>query len=229
MTPFGLSGLLTGITSVSFGFFVLSMSANRKIGRIWFLLSLAVGVWCFGMTGISWTRTAAEGLLAWRLAYAFGVLWIAPLFYHFVCTFLDLRRRRSIVLHYFIALVFLLTIPTSLFFSRVRWVFHSLYYVLGGALYPVFFVWWIALALFSHYELIRAYHTASPVRKNQIKYFFVATATAFSGGSIAYFPAFGIDIYASFDGYRIGGASHFNEIARLGRDWTSVCHRHDHG
>src|SRR5215472_5489633 len=120
MTPFGLSGLLNGIASVSFGLFVLSMSANRKIGRIWFLCSLAVGVWCFGGMWISSAKTAAEGLLAWRLAYAFGVLWIAPLFYHFICTFLGLRRNRSIAFHYFIALVFLLTIPTSLFFPRVR-------------------------------------------------------------------------------------------------------------
>jgi len=193
MTPFGLSGLLTGIASVSFGLFVLSMSPNRKIGRIWFLLSLAVGVWGFGGMLISWTRTTTEGLLAWRLAYAFGVVWIAPLFYHFVCTFLDLRRKRSIVLQYFITLLFLLTIPSSLFFSCVR-VFHSLYYVLGGALYPIYFAWWITLVLFSHYELIRAYHTASPGRKIQIKYFFVATAIGYAGGSIAYFPAFGIDI-----------------------------------
>ena len=142
MTPFALSGLLTGITSVSFGLFVLLMSANRKIGRIWFLCSLAVGV-------VLWRdvdqldRTATEGLLAWRLAYALGVVWIAPLFYHFVCTFLNLRRNRSISLHYFITLVFLFAIPTSLFFSRVRWAFHSLYYPFGGALYPVYVAWWI--------------------------------------------------------------------------------------
>src|SRR5215472_2021692 len=184
MTPFGLSGLLSGIVSVSFGLFVLAMSANRKIGRIWFLFTLAVGIWGFGGTWISWAKTATEGFLAWRLAYAFGVVWIAPIFYHFVCAFLDLRRNRSIVLHYFITLVFFLTIPTSLFFSRVRWAFQSLYYPFGGALYPVFVAWWIALVLFSHYELIRAYHTASPGRKNQIKYFFLATAIAYSGGSI---------------------------------------------
>ena len=147
MTPFGLSGLLNGIASVSFGLFVLSMSENRKIGRIWFLFTLAVGAWGFGAMWISWTKTATEALLAWRLAFAFGVVWIAPLFYHFVCTFLDLRRNRSIVLHYFITLVFLLTIPTSLFFSHVRWVFHSLYYVLGGALFPIYFAWWITLVL----------------------------------------------------------------------------------
>src|SRR5215467_294710 len=134
MTPFGLSGLLTGITSVSFGLFVLLMSANRKIGRIWFLCSLAVGVWCFGGMWISLTKTATGGLLAWRLAYALGVVWIAPLFYHFVCTFLDLPRPRSIPLHSFIALVFLLPIPTPPSFSRVRSASHHTSSVLGRAL-----------------------------------------------------------------------------------------------
>src|SRR5215467_5377397 len=123
MTPFGLSGLLNGIASVSFGLFVLSMSANRKIGRIWFLFTLAVGVWGFGGMWISWAKTASEALLAWGLSFAFGVIWIAPVFYHFVCTFLDLRRNRSIVLHYLITLGFLLTIPTALFLFGVRWAF----------------------------------------------------------------------------------------------------------
>src|SRR5262249_59375380 len=77
----------------------------------------------------------------------------------------------------------------------VRLSFHSLLYVLVGSLFSVLFAWWITLVLFSYYELIRAYHTASPGRKNQIKYFFFATAIAYSVGSIAYFPAFGIDIY----------------------------------
>jgi hypothetical protein len=88
-----------------------------------------------------------------------------------------------------------LTIPTSLFFSGVRWAFDSVYYVLGGALYPIYIAWWITLVLFSHYQLIRAYRTASPGRKNQIKYFFFATAIGYLGGSINYFPAFRIDIY----------------------------------
>src|ERR1700751_1373481 len=104
MTPFCLSSLLTGITSVSFGLFVLSMSANRKIGRIWFLFTLAVGLWGFGGMWISWTKTAPEALLAWRLAFAFGVVWLAPVFYHFVCTFLNLQRTRSIAFHYCVTL-----------------------------------------------------------------------------------------------------------------------------
>jgi signal transduction histidine kinase len=195
MTPFGLSGLLTGITSVSFGVFVLLMSANRKIGRIWFLFTLAVGCWGFGGMWVGWTKTATEGLLAWRLAYALGVIWIAPLFYHFVCTFLELRRNRSIILHYLITLSFLSTIPTTLFFSRARWVFNSLYYGLGGVLYPFYFAWWIGLVLYSHYELIRIYKGVSPSKKNQIKYFFLATAVGYTGGSLAYLPNFGVDVY----------------------------------
>ena len=131
MTPFGLSGLLIGITSVSFGLFVLLMSANRKIGRIWFLFTLAVGVWGFGGMWISWTKTATEALLAWRLAFAFGVVWIAPVFYHFVCTFLDLRRNRSIALHYFITLVFLFDYPNlSVFLPRQM-----------GLPFPLLFPW----------------------------------------------------------------------------------------
>lgn len=195
MTPFSFAGLLTGISSVGFGLFVLLMSQNRKIGRIWFLFTLSVAGWGFGALWIGYTKSAAEGLLAWRIAYALGVIWIAPFFYHFVCIFLELRRNRSIFLHYLIATGFLLTVPTSLFFCRARWVFDSFYYGLSGKLYPFYFAWWIGLVLYSHFELIRTYKMVSPKKKIQIKYFIFAVAAAYGGGCLAYLPNFGIDVY----------------------------------
>lgn len=171
------------------------MSQNRKLGRVWFLFTLSAAGWGFGGMWIGWAKNAQEGLLAWRVAYGFGVIWIAPLFYHFICTFLELQRRRSILIHYLIGLAFLWAFPTPLFFSRVRWVFNSLFYGFGGALYPVFFTWWIGLVIYSHYELVLSYKTVSANKRNQIKYFFLATTVGYAGGCLSYLPNFGIDVY----------------------------------
>jgi len=195
MNSFSFAGLLTGISSVGFGLFVLLLSPNRQIAKLWFLFTLSVAGWGFGALWIGYTKSAAEGLLAWRLSYALGVIWIAPLFYHFVCIFLELNRNRSIVLQYLITIGFLLTIPTPLFFIRARWVFNSFYYGLSGTLYPLYFSWWIGLVLYSHMQLIWTYKMVSPRKKIQIKYFIFAMTTAYGGGSLAYLPNFGIDVY----------------------------------
>jgi signal transduction histidine kinase len=195
LTPFAWSGLLAGVFSLALGFLVFFKSQNKKLGRIWFLFALSVAGWGFGSMWIGGSKTIEEGLLACRLSYVLGVFWIAPLFYHFICIFLGLKRNRSIFIHYVIAFLFLLTIPTQLIFSRVRWVFDSFYYGVGGTLFPFLVLWWLTLVIYSHYELIRAFKTVSPVKKNQIKYFFAATTIGFTGGSLCYFPNFGIDVY----------------------------------
>src|SRR5262245_52090991 len=100
MTPFSLSGLLAGVTSLSVGFFVLLKSPNRRIGRIWFLFTLSVAGWGFGSMWIGYSKTPNECLHAFAAAYIFGVIWIAPLFHHFVRIFLELKNNKSITIHY---------------------------------------------------------------------------------------------------------------------------------
>jgi len=194
MNPFALSGLLAGITSFSLGLLVLLKIPNKKLGRIWFLFSLSVALWGFGGMWIALAKNPSEALLAWRVAFGFGVIWIPPCFYHFVCIFCDLERRPSIVIHYLIGLTFLLITPTTLFYSGVRWIFDSMFYSVPGKFFPFFMIWWF-LIFYSHIDLFRTNKKASPAKKNQIKYFFLATAIGYGGGSLCYLPIFGIDLY----------------------------------
>lgn len=195
MNPFAWSGLLAGISSLSFGLLVLFKSPNRKLGWIWFLFTLSVAVWGFGVLWFGIAKSAPEGLLAVRVTYAFSVVWIASIFYHFVCTFLEIQKTRSIAINYFIALAFVLTLPTHFFFSGVRWVFGSMFYGAAGPLLPWFIAWWISIVFYSHYQLIQAYKNVSIQKRNQIKYFFFATAIGYTGGTLCYLPNFGIDVY----------------------------------
>ena len=70
-----------------------------------------------------------------------------------------------------------------------------MFYASPGLLFPLFFVWWMGLVFYSHYQLIRAYKTVSEQKRNQIKYFFLAVGIGFTGGSLAYLPMFEIDLY----------------------------------
>src|SRR3989344_8697329 len=104
MNPFAWSGLLAGVSSLCFGLLVFWKSPNSKLALIWFLFALSVASWGFGGMWFGTAKSMQEGLWGWRLAYAPGVIWIASIFHHFVCEFLQIRRIRTILVHYLISL-----------------------------------------------------------------------------------------------------------------------------
>jgi len=195
MNLFALSGLLTGVAALGFGFFVFIASQNKKIGQIWFLFSLAVAGWgLFGAWGSS-THSIKVALWVWRMSVALGAMWIPILFYHFISVFLGLERRRSILIHYLIGTTFFLSASTPYFIHDVRWIFSSFYYFRPGLCFYPYTLWWFGLIFYSHYVMIRAFSSAPSTKKNQIKYFFLATAIGYSGGCFDFLPIFGVDLY----------------------------------
>ncbi len=195
MNLFALSGLLTGISSLAFGCFVYLQGRAQPLNRLWLIFTASVALWGFGGMWIALAETPIEALWAWRLAYALGVLWIPILYYHFVCVFCGVSRRGLLLLFYLLGLLFLPLIFTDEFFPGVRFVFSSFYYSLPGRLFPIFFLWWIALVIYGHWELLKARNQSSGQKRNQIEYFFLATAIGYSGGSLDFLPIFGIDLY----------------------------------
>jgi len=195
MNPFALSGLLTGITSLSFGYFVYLKGRTQPLNRLWFVFTASVAVWGLGGLWIGLARTETEALWAWRLAFACGVLWIPILFYHFVHVFCERSEKRFLYLSYAIGVIFFPVIFTERFFSGTRLAFSSFYYSQPGHLFPLFFLWWVGMVVFSHYELLKTHHRSSGLKQNQIKYFFLATGIGYSGGSLDYLPIFGFDLY----------------------------------
>jgi signal transduction histidine kinase len=192
--PFAVSSLLAGVSSAGLGLLVLLKSENRRLGRVWCLFCLSVAIWGFGGIGFSTTLDPGRAFLWWHIAYAFGVIWIAPLFYDFVCEFLETSRRWTRV-HYAVCVFWFFLLPSHLFFDRVHWMFNSFFYAQGGRIYPVFFVWWMGLVLYSHYRLLRALRTVPTKKRNQILYFLIAIAISFSGGCFSFLPNFGVDLY----------------------------------
>jgi len=195
MNPFALSGLLAGLTSLAFGYFVYLKGTTRQLNRLWFLFSASVAVWGFGGMWIALAQDEVEALWAWRLAFACGVVWIPVLFYHFVCVFGELPRKALLLLTYGVGLCFFPLFFTDLMFPRVRLAFSSFYYSQPGLVFPAFFVWWVGTVAYAHYELLREHNRGYGQKRNQIRYFFLATAIGYTGGSLDYLPIFGIDLY----------------------------------
>jgi two-component system NtrC family sensor kinase len=192
---FALSGLLTGITSLSLAIFVYAKSRGNSLNRIWSIFAIAVAIWGFGVYKIASTLDPSLALVWWRLAHI-GVIGIPVLFFHFVYRFLDLPHKAPIITMYFLGIVFLVLDCTDLFIKNMRFVFESFYYDSPpGPFYPAFVVFFLGVIGYSHYLLLKAYRYSSGPRKNQIKYFFLATTVGFAGGTTCFLPVFGFDIY----------------------------------
>ena len=195
MNLFALSGLLTGISSLAFGYFVYWKGTHRPLNRLWFIFTVSVAVWGFGGMWIALAPTPTQALWAWRLALAFGVFWIPIFFHHFVRTFCNLPGRAFLIFTYATGIAVFPLCFTNLFFSDVRFAFSSFYYSLPGAIFPLFTLWWVLLVVYSHFLLYKMHRLTLGLRRRQIEYFFLATAIGYAGGFLGFLPIFGVDLY----------------------------------
>ncbi|HSE59081.1 MAG TPA: ATP-binding protein [Nitrospiraceae bacterium] len=196
MNAFALSGLLTGITSSVLGALVYLKRPDRGPNRLWALFAMAVAVWGFGSYKIALTTDMAAAYWWWKLTHV-GVILIPVLFAHFIHVFLDIKRTASIILIYVVGLSFLgMNLFSDLLIRHMRFVFSSFYYDSPPApAYPYFVAFFFSMIGYGHYQLWKAYRHASGTKKDQIKYFFLATAVGFTGGGTCFLPVFGIDVY----------------------------------
>lgn len=195
--PFALSGLLIGTTCLAMGAFIFLTAPRNPISRSWSAFTLAVAIWGFSGLWIALEKNSSTALLAWRIAFSFGVVWIPVLFYHFVIAFCGLPQRGLLLLNYVIgALFFPFILFSDSFFGGVRFVFSSFYYsVPGSVLFHLFFAWWIWLVLYAHYQVFKLHRQASGLKQNQTKYFLIAFALAYGTGVLDYLPIYGVDLY----------------------------------
>jgi len=197
VNAFALSGLLTGISSLAMGLFVLSRDRTSPLYRVWFLFTTSVAIWGFGGMWIALEENADIALWAWRVAFAFGVLWIPPLFYHFVTIFCDIKETRLVFLNYAVGiLLFPVILFTDWGFGSVRYLFSSFYYAVPGSpIFHLFVAWWVWLIIYAHYKVFNAYRDASGLRRNQFKYAFIAFAVGYCTGALDYLPFYGVELY----------------------------------
>ncbi len=193
--PFSLAGLLTGAISLALGFFIYSKDPRSELYQAVFLFMSAVALWGFAALLIGLTADPEVALLTWQFSYIFGVVWMPALFHRLVIIFCGARRPLTVFSYHIISLFFALAAITPYFFSGVRLAFSSFYYAKAGILFYAFLFYWVATVAVSYFELFKSYRQSSRPRQNQIKYFILASAIGFIGGSMAFLPTLEIDVY----------------------------------
>jgi len=196
MNLFAISGILIAVSCFLLSLLVFKSNPKKRINQISALSGLCVAIWGVGIYVIAQTIDKNSAFLYWRLAHI-GVIFIPVFFVHFVYKLLGINNKKVLRIIYALGLLFLIAnITSSWFISDMRWVFGSFYYDSPpGIIYPFFIFFFVALAVYGNYELIKAYFKETSTKRYQIKYYLIGSLIAYVGGSTAFLPVFGIDIY----------------------------------
>jgi len=195
MNLFALSGILIAVSCFLLSLLVFKSNPKKRINQVSALSSLCVAIWGVGIYVIAQTVDKNLAFLYWRLAHI-GVIFIPVFFVHFVYKLLEINRKKILLIIYALGLFFLAADATPWFISNMRWAFGQFYYDSPpGIIYLFFIFFFVALAAYGNYELIKAYFKETSTKRHQIKYYLIGSLIAYAGGSTAFFPVFGIDIY----------------------------------
>jgi len=206
---YGISNFLIAITSLAISILVFVHGAQNKTNRIWVMLSMSIATYGFGAYMVSLSRSPDTAFFWWQIAYI-GIIMIPIMFYHFVCSFLGIKRPRMLKIMYAVSFAYLLLCflrrdiflgQVSLFFKDSK-IFAPGYWVYPASPFLKSFIifFFIGTAIVSHIEMIKGYRkTASSKNRNQIRYFFLGTITGFIGGGTSFLPCFGIAMYPVFN------------------------------
>lgn len=196
MNLFGVSGIVTGVTSLLLSLIVFGHNYKNLLSRLWAFFSFLIAIWGFSVFQIAKATSPESSIFWWRIAH-FGVILIPIISTHFIFIFLEMRKVWWLRSIYAIGIIFFISNATPYFISNTRYVFNSFYYDSPPtALYLFFVIYFFISFVFAISLLYASYcKTKDKAKKNQIFYFLIATTVGFFGGSSNFLPVFGIDIY----------------------------------
>ena len=194
MNLFAIAGLSTSIFCFMLAMIALIYSTT-KLHRLLMLFNLILVIWGLGTFLAGRATSASSALSAWKFANAGGIF-ISITFYHMVCVFAELQRKKSIIFAYLQGFVFLyLTSFTNLVIHRTRFVFDSIYYNDATWIFYFIILIWLVIVCSSFYELFKYLKKVEGDKRQQTLYLFFGAIIGFIGGSSTLLPMFGIDLY----------------------------------
>jgi signal transduction histidine kinase/ActR/RegA family two-component response regulator len=150
----------------------------------WFAyLSLALGIWSFGVLGLRWSQTPAAAL-DWEKFVHVGVVAIPILFYRYVQALLGRPGTGPVAMAGFaLCLFFFVTLTTPAFIAGVRETPWG-YAPVTGPLYGVFFLYFHIYLVIGLVELVRASRQVGSFRRNRVHLVIIGVIVGVLGGVV---------------------------------------------
>lgn len=187
---FEFSLLLNAILSLIVGLIVLYKGRNRLLNRLWFLVSLAIGLWAFGISRIV-VADSYQMAWIWNWVLYSGAIFIPIFYFHFIVTLLKIKNERVkvfLLVGYALAAIFLIFNFSPYFVKDVPPVFIFKHWVKPGPIYYPYFVYFAFYLISSIILLFKRLKSASGSHKQQIKYVLISGIFGFGGGITVFFP-----------------------------------------
>ena len=201
-----IAGFFTFLSPLFMAIFLLLKSRGQKIPTLWAYVCLSASIWGLGVFKFSFAQTEESFYFWWQVGYT-GVIFSPPFYYHFVYTFLNLKRiyhKAILILSYCLAITFLIF---NLFFKESFFGNFSNFWSMPGQFYYynwlknkstiwiIFYVsfFWLLLG-YSFFELIRFRNKAIGIKRSQFRYFILGSSIGWLGAELGFVPVFKINL-----------------------------------
>jgi signal transduction histidine kinase len=187
VSPHSLLPLVAFVLNVSLAGLSLLRNPGSRLNRVFAYLASGMALWNFGVFLL---RTSSDAWTAYfiEIVIHVGIIALPAFYYHFVLIFLDstTRHRPSLVLAYFIALVYeLMNVSGSaLFLTGVTMTYWG-WAPATGPLYLPYFLFFNGFMISGVYRLLRANRGIdSSFRRNRGTLIMLGTLVSLAGGVV---------------------------------------------
>jgi signal transduction histidine kinase len=168
MNIYAIPPLLTAVILTIIGLFVFLKNKTSKLNIVFSLFSLSMVMWLFGYINMYLSKNPSIALKWARIGFL-GIIFIPIFAYHFIISFLNLKRKTVLPIIYLLAIPSLLLSQTNYIYSGIKEHFWG-YYPVAGRIYFVFLSMFGVLFTRGVLLLISYLRKESGLRRNQIKY-----------------------------------------------------------
>ena len=190
--------LLSGITTLILGSFVLLKNRTSRLNQLFFACSLAIATWSLAQSTMH-----SVYHLTWvgsKIVH-FAAPFIAIFFLHFCTIITDRPSKKILWVTYILGTVFSIlggfskTIVEALWPMKVSSTFTLSYTVKAGILYIPYMLFFALAVLYGIYIMFKEFSISTGAKRNQLKYMLIGATVGFSGGVVNFCYPFRINLY----------------------------------
>ena len=198
MSYYAFSAFFNFFTSIAIGLFILLGNKKNKANFSFFLFALAVSLWSLAYCVWQISTTPELALLFTRILMACAI-YIPVTYMHFVCNFLDLKRRKFLIASYLLFTVFLVFDFTPLFVNHIEPYLGFPFWPFAGSVFGLFLLFWFAYVFYASLLLFERFKISEGLDRSRIKFIFFGTVFGFLGGSTNFFMWYHIPVPPIFN------------------------------
>lgn len=163
---------------------------------------MAMALWGGGLFWAGSAATGPDAILGWQIAHL-GGFFTAAFFYHMVCIFCRIERKKLLYFVYAQAIIFnIIGFRTNYLFDKTRLAF-GLYYNSATPLLAAGIVIYLSVIILSYYELSKFLQKTKGLKRRETLYVIFGFMAAFLGVAAVFLSEFHMDLLSPFGAFGI--------------------------